>query len=100
MNDEPGQARHLPFGWRRQRRHMEADRLRRMRVVLPMGERFVGFVVVNGSVVFVMMLQPLFVLDFVRERLRAVGMRLATLHGKAIQGKAQQQEKVDDPAQE
>jgi len=100
MNDERGQARYLPFSWCRQRGNVETERLRGRGVVLRMGERFVGFVVVDRAVVFVMVLQPLFVLDFVRERFRAVGVRLAALQGEAIQGKAEQQQEVDEPAQE
>jgi hypothetical protein len=65
--------------------------------------RFVGFVVMDGPVVIMVMLDALVVLKLMLEpmleRGRAGSRRQAALHGETIQGQAQQQEDVDDPAQ-
>ena len=65
-----------------------------------MVQRFVGVVIVHAAVFIVVVLDTLVVLDLVQERCRAGSGRQSTLHGKAVQGQAQQQEEdVDDPAQ-
>lgn len=68
---------------------------------MDVGEGFVGVVVVDRTVFFVVMvMDTLFVHEFVRQRFGAVGLRQSTLHGKTIQGHAKQQEDIDNPAQE
>lgn len=68
---------------------------------MDVGEGFVGFVVMDRTVFFVVMVvDALFVHEFMRHRFAAIGLRQAALHGKTIQGHTQQQEKVDEAAQE
>ena len=67
---------------------------------LRMIERLVRFVVMNGAIVLMMVVNALFMLDLVNERRRAGNWRQAALHGETIQGQAQQQEDVDNPTQE
>lgn len=67
---------------------------------LSMIEGLVGFVIVNGPVVLMMVMDALIVLQLVNERGRADNRRQAALHGETIQGQAKQQEDVDDSAQE
>ena len=67
---------------------------------LRMIDGLVRFVIVNGSVVFMMVMNALIVLQLVNERGRADYRRQATLHGETIQGQAKQQEDVDNSAQE
>jgi hypothetical protein len=47
----------------------------------------------------VVVLHALLVFQHMGERRRAGGMRQAALHGETIQGQAEQQEEVDEPAQ-
>lgn len=65
-------------------------------------EGLIGFVVMDGPAVLMVMMGARIVLhhvlQLVNERRRA-GSRQATLHGEAIQRQAQQQEEVDDAAQ-
>ena len=64
-------------------------------------EGLIRFVVMNRAVVLVVvMMDALVVLHLVGERDRILNRRQAALHGKAIQGQAEQQEDVDDPAHE
>ena len=61
----------------------------------------VGFVIVNGPVVIMMVvMDAIMVLLLVSERGRTGNRRQAALHGETIQGQAQQQEDVDNSAQE
>ena len=66
---------------------------------LGMIEGLIRFVVVDRPVVLMMMVDAFIVLQRVNERRRAGDGRQAALHGETIQGQAQQQEEVDDPAQ-
>ncbi len=62
-------------------------------------EGLIRLVVVNRAVVLVMMVKDaLIVLQLVDERDRIRNRRQAALHGETIQGQAEQQEDVDDPA--
>jgi hypothetical protein len=62
-------------------------------------EGFVRFVVVNRAVVLmVVVMDALIVLQLMDERNRIRNRRQAALHGETIQGQAQQQEDVDNPA--
>jgi hypothetical protein len=64
-------------------------------------EGLVRFVIVNRAVILmVVMMDALIVLQLMGERDRIRDRRQAALHGKTIQGQAQQQEDVDDPTQE
>lgn len=68
---------------------------------MDVGEGLVGFVVMDRAVLFmVVMVLALDVHEFVGQRSASVGLRQAALHGKAIQGNAQQQKEVDKPAHE
>lgn len=64
-----------------------------------MGERFLGYVVVDRVVVVVMVGDAFVVRHQVRERPGTVGLRQATLHGETIHGQAEQQKDEDNPAQ-
>ena len=70
---------------------------------LCMIERLIGFVVMDGPIVLMVMVGARIVLhhvlQLVNERRRARSRRQATLHGETIQRQAQQQEDVDDAAQ-
>ena len=70
---------------------------------LCMIERLIGFVVMDGPVVLMVVVGARIVLhhvlQLVNERHRAGSRRQATLHGETIQRQAQQQEEVDDAAQ-
>ena len=64
-------------------------------------EGLVRFVIVNRAVVLmVVVMDALIVLQLVDERDCIRDRRHAALHGKTIQGQAQQQEDVDDATQE
>lgn len=97
---------HGLFGREHQAREPEAYRLRGRGMFLRVIAGLVRCVVVNGTVVLVMvMLDALFVLDLVlegmdeRTRACAPDRRQVALHGETIQGQAQQQEEVENPAQ-
>ena len=65
---------------------------------------FLGFVVMNGPVfLMVVMLDALVVFELVPDLMgqgcRASNRRQAALHGKAIQGQAQQEKDMDNAAQ-
>ncbi|NNG22519.1 hypothetical protein [Telluria aromaticivorans] len=62
-------------------------------------EGLVRFVIVNGTVVLMVVVDALIVLQLVDERDRGRDRRQAALHGETIQGQAQQQEDVDNPTQ-
>ena len=63
-------------------------------------EGFIRVVIVNGAVVLMMVvMDALIVLQLVDERDRVRDRRQAALHGKTIQGQAQQQEDVNNPTQ-
>lgn len=66
---------------------------------LGMIEGLIGLVIMDGPVVFMVMVDVLIVLQLVDERDRVRDRRQATLHGETIQRQAQQQEEVDDAAQ-
>lgn len=70
---------------------------------LGMIEGLIGFVVMNGPVVLMVMVRARIVLhhvlQLVNERHRAGSRRQATLHGETIQRQAQQQQEADDAAQ-
>ena len=87
------------FGRDRQARQAEARRLWRRRMFLGMIEGLFGVVVVDGPVVLMVMVDALVVFEPVHERGRAGDGRQAALHGETIQGQAEQQEYMDNPAQ-
>ncbi|MEH6435224.1 hypothetical protein [Massilia sp. DD77] len=60
----------------------------------------IGFVIVDGPVLFVMVVDALVMLELVNQRGRTGNRRKAALHGETIQRQAQQQEEMDNPAQE
>lgn len=98
------QLGHGLLGRDRQAREAEAGWLRCGRVFLRMIEGLVGLVVVDGPVVLmVVVLHALVVLklmlELMGERCRAGSRRQAALHGETIQGQAQQEEDMDNPAQ-
>ena len=63
-------------------------------------EGFIRVVIVNGAVVLMMVvMDALIVLQLVDERDRVCDRRQAALHGETIQGQAQQEEDMDNPAQ-
>ena len=59
----------------------------------------IGFVVVDGTVVLMVMVDAFVMFKLVNERRGAGDGRQAALHGETIQRQAQQQEEVDEPAQ-
>lgn len=67
---------------------------------LSMIEGLVRFVIVDGPVVFMMVMNALIVLQLVNEQGRVHNRRQAALHGETIQGQAKQQKDVDNSAQE
>lgn len=66
---------------------------------LGMLDGLIGFVVVDRSVVLMVMVDAFVMFKLVNERRLAGGGRQAALHGETMQGQAQQQEEVDEPAQ-
>lgn len=85
-------------------RKAETRWLRCGRMFLRVIARCVGFVVMDGSVVLMVvvlhaLLMLKLVLKLMDDRCHTSGRRQAALHGKAIQGQAKQHEDVEDPAQ-
>lgn len=68
-------------------------------MVVQMLERRIRLVVVNGAIVFMMMVNTLIVLQFMRKRCRPVRMRQGALDGETIQGHAEQKQNADNQAQ-
>lgn len=62
-------------------------------------ERLVRFVIMNGAVVLMVVVDALSMLERVDERHGVRRRRQAALHGETIQRQAQQQEDMDNPAQ-
>lgn len=62
-------------------------------------EGLVRFVIVNGAVVLMVVMDAFIVLQLMDERDRICDRRQAALHGETIQGQAQQQEDVNNPTQ-